>query len=376
MRILLVNYEFPPLGGGAATATAQIAGAMARQGHEVTVLTAASGRSSGIAREEGVEVIRLRCGRARIDRASLADMAAFVARAAAALSGVLRRARPQLCIVFFSLPCGPLGPLAKMLAGVRYVISLRGGDVPAPGADARLRRMHRLLAPVRRWVLRGAAAIVANSRGLRDLSQRTDPFPVAVIGNGVDTSVFVPRQRAPGERFRFLFVGRLSTEKNVALLLTAVRELLDAPQRSFELTIVGDGPLAARLRAGAERLGLGDVIEWRGWLAREDMPACYAGGDCLVNPSVYEGMPNAVLEAMACGIPVIASDVAGNADLVQPGITGLLFRSNDPVALAGAMRRMLDDPDEARRLGRAARAAAMASRSWDAVARDYVALAG
>ncbi len=370
MNILLINYEYPPVGGGAATATRELACAMQRMGHLVTVLTAGYAPLWGESVEAGVTVVRLRSRRERAERSTFAEKASFVMHAACALPGVIRRAKPEGCIVFFSMPCGPLGPLARFLGGIRYVVSLRGGDVP--GTEAGLERMHWWLAPVRRWVLRGASAVVANSEGLAALSRKADPVGVTVIANGVDPTAFVPAQSRPAGRYRFLFVGRLDAQKDVATLLEAAARLRRASALPFRLTVVGDGPRSAGLRTQAGALDIEDLVEWKSWMPRPGMPGCYASVDCLVNPSLYEGMPNVVLEAMACALPVIASDVAGNSDVVDHEETGLMVPPGNADALAQAMRRMLEAPDAAAALGRAGRAKAERRYSWAESAGAYL----
>ena len=213
MRLLLINYEYPPVGAGAATATAEIARSAARKGHEVTVLTSAYGGNAGWSRDGEVTLRRVSSRRERADRSSIPEMASFVLRAALALPGVVRRSRADACIVFFSLPCGPLGMLFRLLTRQPYVVSLRGGDVP--GTEPQLARMHRRLRFVRRFVLSRAAAVVANSPGLAALSESADPIPVKFIPNGVDLERFRPALRPAADPFHFLFVGRL----NAAILI-------------------------------------------------------------------------------------------------------------------------------------------------------------
>jgi glycosyltransferase involved in cell wall biosynthesis len=372
LRLLLINYEYPPIGAGAATATAAMARSAVAMGHEVTVLTAGFGAQVGWDRDGGLAVLRLAARRARADRSSIREMASYVLRAALALPGVVRRARPEGCIVFFALPCGPLGRLFRLLSGKPYVVSLRGGDVP--GTERSLEAMHRRLRPVRRKVLRDAVAVVANSAGLAELSQRADPVPVRVIANGVDLLQFSPPARPPEEPLRFLFVGRLNEQKNVTVLLKAVAALAAGAPRPFRVSIVGDGPLAGALHDEAAALSLEPLIDWRPWLPREEMPALYRSAHCLVNPSLYEGMPNVVVEAMACALPVILSDVAGNRDVVADGDTGRLTPVSDVPALAAAMRSVIDDPGAARSLGARARAEVERRYSWEATTRAYVEL--
>ncbi len=369
MRLLLINYEYPPIGGGAATATAAMAHAAARQGHAVTVLTSAFGEDRGWRPDGDVTLCRVRSRRRQAGQSSLGEMASFVARAALALPGIVRRCRPEGCVVFFSMPCGPLGTLFRLLAGKPYVVSLRGGDVP--GTEPGLARMHRRLQAVRRFVLRRAAGVVANSPGLAALSERADPVAVRFIPNGIDLVRFHPPAQRPAGPFRFLFVGRLNEQKNVALLLDAAAELVRREAPPFRLSIVGDGPLHDALRVRASSLGLDDRIDWVKWLPREAMPATYQAAHCVVNPSHYEGMPNVVLEAMACAVPVIVSDVAGNRDVVVDGESGLVVHGDDRDALAAALSRVLREPSLPEALGAGARRAAE-QYSWDTTTARYV----
>jgi glycosyltransferase involved in cell wall biosynthesis len=372
VRLLFINYEYPPVGAGAATATADMARSAVRHGHHVTVLTAAYGGNAGWAEESGILLRRVASRRRRADRSSVGEMASFVARAALALPWVARRSRAQACIVFFSLPCGPLGLLFRALTGGPYVVSLRGGDVP--GTEPQLARMHRWLRPLRRLALSRAAAVVANSPGLAKLSQDADPVAVAMIPNGVDLERFQPGPAPPAEPFHFLFVGRLNAQKNVDLLLAATAELRRGAPPPFRLSIVGDGPLAPALHERADALGLQDLITWERWLPRERMPAVYRSAHCLVNPSHYEGMPNVVLEAMACGVPAIVSDVAGNRDVVESGANGIVVAHDSRGELVDAMSRVLRERERLAALGRRARALARERHSWDAATLRFIEL--
>lgn len=371
MKLLIVNYEYPPTGAGAANTSRHLARALAAQGHAVTVLTGAFREHRGSSVEDGVQVHRCPTLRRRADRSNLFEMAAFVAMASIRLPAILRATRPVAAIVFFSFPCGPLGLLGKLLFGVPYVVSLRGGDVP--GTEPGLAWLHILLKPLRRAVLRNSLAVVANSEGLRRLAERADPFRVEVISNGVDTVFFVPPETsAPEERpFTLLFVGRFQPQKNLVFLL----DQLQAPAsdgESFVLHLVGDGPQRASLLEHTRRVRLDDRIRWFGWSSKEELLGHYQRADCLVNPSLYEGMPNAVLEAMACGLPVLASRVAGNDAVVRSGETGYLFELEQPDTFRLALKQLIRDRVTAKGFGRNARAWVRQQFSWNVVSTQYV----
>ena len=375
MRVLLINYEYPPVGGGAANATAHIARALAVLGHAPIVLTGAHGSAPGRNRVDGVDIIRVSARRARPDRSGLFEMATYVAAAACAMPRVLRTERPGAAIVFFSMPCGPLGLLAHMWAHIPYIISLRGGDVP--GTEASLNWAYTLLTPLRRLVLRKAVSVVANSLGLKKLSQAADPVEVEVIPNGVDTDFFRPLEPrdAPNKKvFTFLFVGRFQAQKNLLFLLDALAILRRDAVSPFQVAIVGDGPMGSELRRKCTALRLNEIVTWFGWCSKNQLLAHYQTADCFVNPSLYEGMPNTVLEAMACALPVVASDVPGNDAVVLPGQTGFLFALGDLTQFVELMNRLLAEPAMARDMGGIARTRVAATFSWVRVAEQYIGL--
>jgi len=259
--------------------------------------------------------------------------------------------------------------------GLPYVVSLRGGDVP--GFVPEINWQHRLLTSVRRRVLRSAKAIVANDDGLARLSGVADPFEIDVIPNGVDSRFFVPRTGV-GPRdgpTSVLFVGRFHRQKNLPFLLQQLARLHGTAPKGWRLDLVGDGEERVSIEGCMRRLGLADVTTLHGWQEDKNrLLELYQQTDVVVNPSLYEGMPNVVLEAMACGIPVVASAVPGNDSLVRPGETGYLFKPGDGDALCAALREVRENPALARTLGQNGRRRVQDDFSWDQVARSYIAL--
>ena len=149
-----------------------------------------------------------------------------------------------------------------------------------------------------------------------------------------------------------LFIGRLHRQKGPDVLLQAARIL--CPQMpNAHFVLAGDGPLEGSIRRHAERYGLAGHFHLLG--RRDDVPALLAVADLLVLPSRWEGMPNAVLEAMAAGRPAVAANVGGCPELIIDGQTGLLVPPENPDALAEAIRRLLSDATLAARMGQAAR---------------------
>jgi glycosyltransferase involved in cell wall biosynthesis len=372
MQILLINYEYPPIGGGAATATAAIAGQLVSLGHVVTVLTSRFRNLKGTIQEGDIRVVRCPAIRKYPDRSGLLEMFSFLVSAGLMLSSVIKTHRIELSIVFFSFPCGPLGLWGLKQANVPYVISLRGGDVP--GNEAALEPLHRLLTTLRRLIFRSSVAVVANSPGLKEMSERADPYPVEVIPNGVDADFFHPlaaRNNGEHHPFTFLFVGRFQIAKNLFYLLDHVASLRRSGAGPFTLILVGDGPQHDELRNHAKKIGIEDSLVWHGWVDKDRLREIYRSADCLVNPSLSEGMPNVVLEAMACGLPVIASRVPGNDTVVYHGETGWLFNLGDADSFLTALRQMMENPGQARQMGLKGRSRVLDEFSWRQTAQAY-----
>jgi glycosyltransferase involved in cell wall biosynthesis len=223
---------------------------------------------------------------------------------------------------------------------------------------------------------RRCAHVIAISRDMRDWWLRTGAPSerITVVPHGVDTRLFQPRPDAraqlgiPAEQEAVVYAGRLSPEKNVAVLVQALAGL--APRRPrLKLHILGRGVSEPGLRALVGQLGLEQVVAFRGWVDRAQLPAYYAAADLFALPSTSEPLGRVLLEAMACGTPVAASALGGPLDVVDPGRTGLLIAPHDIAGWRSAIERVLDDGAWRRSLGQAARAKVEREYAWPVVAR-------
>ena len=199
------------------------------------------------------------------------------------------------------------------------------------------------------------------------------PDRIVSFGNGVEIDRIEPRDdyNLSGPP-RLVYVGRLHQQKGLDVLLRAMRLLSDDPDRTLRLRLVGDGPARGDLTALAERLGLNERVTFCG--QSDQVMEELAAADVFVLPSRAEGLSNALLEAMAAGLPAVVSDVPGNVDVVEHERNGLLFRAEDPQALADCLAALLDQEDLRRRLGREARQTVEARFSLASIAQRYVRL--
>jgi len=222
---------------------------------------------------------------------------------------------------------------------------------------------------LQRQAYRCAHAVVANSNAAaRQLgSEGLAAGRVRIIPNGVSLERFATR-REPRPVSTILTVANLRKEKaHEVLLAAAARLTLRHPQLQF--LIAGDGPRMGELRAMVDTLRLAGHVRFLGH--REDIPALLARADAFVLPSRSEAFPNGAIEAMAAGLPVIASAVGGLLDLIDDGQTGLLVRPDDPVALGNALEGLVMSPARAGLLGAAGRAEVAERYTFDRMVRSF-----
>jgi glycogen synthase len=370
MRILILNSEYPPIGGGAGNASAHIADQFERMGHTVAVVTSRFGALPHREDQGRLSIYRIPGLRRRQDRSNPLEQILFILSASFWTLSLIPRFKPHATLAFFGVPSGPVAWLLKKLFRIPYIVSLRGGDVPGfRPYDFRL--YHRLAAPFLRVIWRNAAAVVANSGGLRQMAHAFDPrFEIPVIPNGIDLDLYKTEGRdwtSP----RLLSAGRIVHQKGLDLAMRALGGLKDL---HWEWHIAGDGPQRPVLQSLARELGIEDHVHFLGWQSREQLMQCYRQANMFVFPSRHEGMPNALLEAMASGLPVVASCIAGNEELVVEGETGYLVPSEDMEALQTALKKLLSDPASREQMGNASRQYVEANYSWQSTAQQYALL--
>jgi glycosyltransferase involved in cell wall biosynthesis len=255
--------------------------------------------------------------------------------------------------------------LAGLLKKVPYVAHMHI-DVGPSGTAGFLLHAYKpfVLGPV----LRGAEVVVVFTEEQRQVigsKYRLDPRRIDVIPNGVEPTFFSTHQRVRPSRPRLLFVGRLAVQKNVDMLLHA----LDGVSERFETVLVGDGELEGELKALANKLQL-ENVRFHGRADGADLVDLFRQADLFVLPSEREGMPLVLLEAMAMGLPTVATDIAGNRDVVIDGENGRLVPLNDTAAMRRALIELVSDDVLYRRMSESARKSAE-RYTWDSVGQDF-----
>ncbi len=281
---------------------------------------------------------------------------AFYLAEAGILAEHLDRIRARHLHNHIAEAAGTVAMLAAEMAGIGFSFTLHG-----PG----------IFDDVHRWRLDEKIArarfVACISHYARAQAMRLSPpemWPkLAIVHCGVEPRLYGREACAPESTSgpNLIFVGRLAAVKGVPILLEALSALApDYP--GLRLTLAGDGPDRAALEAQARELGLSDMVRFTGYAAQSEIAEMLACADIFVLPSFAEGVPVVLMEAMATGLPVIATQVGGVAELVRDG-AGILVAPGDVDALAAAIADLLDDPERRARMGQAG--AAIVARDFD-----------
>jgi glycosyltransferase involved in cell wall biosynthesis len=371
MNILMLNYEFPPIGGGAGQAHLSILKKYAQDSElKVDVLTSAP--MPGFFAEslaDNVHIYKVGVHKKNLHHWHKMEVVEWLAKSRSYYRALLRDNHYDLVHAFFGFPTGWL--CYRTAQRMPYIISLRGSDVP--GQHARLQLEYRILAPLFRRIWKKAAALVACSEGLKARALRFLPSAdVSVIPNGVELERFRPAQ--PAERkdgtLELLTVGRLSVTKRVEMLIDAV-EMLHKAGLKVHFTVAGGGGggIKERLRQMVFDRNLADVVKITGRVDAEKMPDIYRKSDVFISASVQEGMSNAMLEAMASGLPIVTTRCEGVEELIADN--GIVVEQPGAGAIAQVVRTLAQDG----RLYDLMRAAARKQAekfSWQNVADQYI----
>lgn len=327
-------------------ASYEIAKRLVARDHEVDVLTTGH---SGLPRNDivdGIAVYRVPVAmRSELATASLPSMLSFLPSTLVKGWRLLRQKHYDVLNSHFAVPSGPTGVILSRMFDTPQVLTIIGGDIYDP--TKRLSPSgNRLLHAVVRRVLDSSSHVIAISndikrRALEDYGCRRS---VEVIHYGLTPPAFESRTRAqlgiPEDDVILISIGRLVKRKALGDLISALSK---ANHPRMRLLIIGEGPEEQRLRDLAEALGVSSRTEFLGAIWGERKFQYLAASDVFVLPSAHEGFGLAFLEAMYCGLPVIASSTGGQTDFLKDGATGFLVPVGDSDALADRLLRLARD---------------------------------
>ncbi len=369
LRILMLNYEFPPIGGGAGKAHLCLLKEFANiKGLTVDVLT--SSVEPGISIEdfsENITIYKVGIKKKNLHYWRKIEVLKWLFKASKHYAKLIDNNHYDLAHAFFGFPTAWL--CLKQASKLPYIISLRGSDVP--GYNVRLGLDYKILAGLFRRIWNDASAVIANSKGLQNLALKFTPnLEIGVIPNGINTEKFTPADNKISCPIKMLTVCRLITRKRIDLLIEAVAEGKKTGV-DMELNIAGDGNIQTKLESLAQELGIADRVNFFGRIDPDKMPDMYKENHIFVMSSAHEGMSNAMLEAMASGLPIVTTLCEGVDELICDN--GIVVDKPEPNALAQAVIQIAGDDKVYQKMCQASVKHA-ANFTWTASAEQYLKL--
>ena len=368
MKILAISHEFPPIGGGGVNACYFLTKGFVERGHEVTLITA---NYQGMPEKEvmnGVQIMRVNSLRKHKEHCSFKEMLSYLFKAYPVAKKMQKENRYDICLIFFGIPSGPIGYMLKKKYKLPYVIRFGGGDVP--GFQERFTKVYKLIAPAIKMIWKKADARIANSQGLKDMALKFyDKKSFDIIPNGVDTEVFYPIEKADSDEFKILFVSRLIERKGLQFIIPQLQKIQDSTEKKVKLVVVGDGPYREQLETITREYKVADMVEFVGQKNKKEIVPFYQNADLFILPSAKEGMPNVVLEAMACGLPIIMTPCEGSKELVQDN--GYILLTSE---MGEKIQQLLRNKEMLQKLGHNSRRIVEEQFCWGHVVENYLTL--
>lgn len=377
MKILFLNYEYPPLGGGAGNATEYLLKEYAHilnlEVHLVTSSADDAHHNFNVGEKVFVHSVPIWKNGNELHHQSIVNVLAYAWRGYGYADKLLNEGKFDAIHAFFGVPCGAMALCLGKKYKLPYIVSLRGADVP--GFSERFLLLYVFLRPLIRLVWRRAKFVVSNSEGLKQLAQKTDSHQkIEIIPNGVDIQMFKPAEEKQNECVRILSVSRLTPRKGLRYLIQAMKILAEKDiSQKIKLWVVGDGDEKNALEQLANELSISHTIKFLGRISHENLAPYYSEADIFCLPSLNEGMSNTVLEALATGMPIVATKTGGTEELVRDGENGFFVAQKSAQDLAEKLKRLINNETLRKSFGQASRKRAEAM-SWKNAAEKYVEL--
>ena len=328
MKIAIVVFRFPPKWlAGTEIASYNLAKHLAVAGHDVFVITSLDENLAEIDKDGNFSVHRVKL----YGGPGLFGKAYFLAKTIS----IIKKIKPDI-VCAQSMSMGVIGFFAKVAFKQRYAIYCRGSDIYGPSLFGRV---------IAKTLLKNADAVIALTQDMRNRIQSIYRREIFVVPNGFELKEN-PASPKRAEKFQIndrssiIFVGTLRPVKGLQYLILAMGTVKQEIPNA-ELLIVGDGPQKEYLKELVRRENLGQAVSFAGKVDNEKIPEYLASSDIFVLPSLSEGFPTVLLEAAAYGLPIVATNVSGNSEIIKDGENGFLVSPEDPACLSDKITALL-----------------------------------
>lgn len=318
MNILVLNYEFPPLGGGASPVSRDISIRLRKLGHQVTVVTMGFEGLPFYEEIEGVRVYRLKCWRSKKSSCMPWEQYTYLIALRRFMKKHLLENKYDVCHTHFIIPTGEAAQWINRKYRIPYVITAHGSDVEGYNQKTYMKIMHIFLRPFWRSIVRHSAGVIAPSEYLLRLMQKEmSTGDYILIPNGLDIAMYESLYTNDFQKEkRILLMGRMQKSKNFQ---TVLRAIAGTDMQDWKVDVLGDGPYRAELEELSKELGITDRVVFHGWIdnATPEQLSYLRKASVYITASHFENCPMAVLETIAAGCYPLLSDIPAHRQFVK-----------------------------------------------------------
>ena len=344
MNILMLNYEYPPLGGGAGQVTINICKQLARH-NRVFVVTSGFKGLPEIEESDNLIVYRLKCKRKKKFGSNVFEMLSWLRHSLKFCDEFLERQDVDIIFAHFSMPGGEVAYRLYKRFNIPYVIMSHGHDIPWFYPQQmffyhlmlyfRIRKICRVSKT--NFMLSPEMKSNADRFTGRDYSNKN-----LIIPNACDTNFFPHVKKRNHDKLRLVFVGRFVHQKQPLAVIAAL-DLLNRKGIDFRVNFLGNGPLLKKMQLMVHKAKLEDKIKIKGWQSLGEIKKEYAKSHVFIMPSKAEGMSVAIIEALVSGLFVITSNAANQFNLIKEGVNGFVLNSNNPELIANKIEEYYEN---------------------------------
>ena len=339
MKILVLNYEYPPIGGGAAPVSKDLAIELSKEGNRVVVLTMKYGDEPYVTDEHGVTVYRLPCLRRKKASCSPVEQLTYLLSVRDFIRKNKEIQQFDVCHAHFVIPTAEVARYIKKKYGIPYIITAHGSDVEGHNKKTTMLLMHRLLRGSWRRIVSDAYKVVSPSIYLMErMKNNYEQGKYSFISNGINYELFHKLNDVSKKQKKILVMGRIQRFKNVQFIVEAFSKIKGYDEWSLE--IVGDGPYRKDIDELIERLGIQSRVHLLGWLDNKSKPLLDAlsSASIYISASQFENCPMAVIESVVAGCYPLVSNIPAHKQMLPKEH---LFALDDGTELVEKMRERM-----------------------------------